>query len=77
MVSLPLRYEAAMVLSAAGDALGYKNGSWEFCHHGKEIHKELKALGGIKAIKVKRNFFLSAYTVYCLSHNTHRIILYI
>ncbi|XP_061181135.1 ADP-ribosylhydrolase ARH1-like isoform X2 [Saccostrea echinata] len=53
MVSLPLRYEAAMVLSAAGDALGYKNGSWEFCHHGKEIIKELNALGGLNAIKVK------------------------
>uniref|UniRef100_A0A8W8M134 ADP-ribosylhydrolase ARH1 n=2 Tax=Magallana gigas TaxID=29159 RepID=A0A8W8M134_MAGGI len=53
MVSLPLRYEAAMVLSGAGDALGYKNGSWEFCHKGKEILKELKSLGGIEALNVK------------------------
>ncbi|XP_065921392.1 uncharacterized protein [Magallana gigas] len=53
MVSLPLRYEAAMVLSGAGDALGYKNGSWEVCHKGKEILKELKSLGGIEALNVK------------------------
>ncbi|XP_062615271.1 ADP-ribosylhydrolase ARH1-like [Saccostrea cucullata] len=53
MVSMRQRYEAAMVLSAAGDALGYKNGSWEFCHHGKEIIKELKALGGLNSILVK------------------------
>uniref|UniRef100_K1R8Q8 ADP-ribosylhydrolase ARH1 n=1 Tax=Magallana gigas TaxID=29159 RepID=K1R8Q8_MAGGI len=53
MASLPLRYEAAMVLSGAGDALGYKNGSWEFCHKGKEILKELKSLGGIEALNVK------------------------
>jgi ADP-ribosylarginine hydrolase len=62
MVSLPLRYEAAMVLSGAGDALGYKNGSWEFCHHGIEIHKELDSLGGIKALKVKRKFLLLVST---------------
>eukprot|EP00105_Crassostrea_gigas_P039197 XP_019923345.1 PREDICTED: uncharacterized protein LOC105329631 isoform X2 [Crassostrea gigas] len=53
MASLPLRYEAAMVLSGAGDALGYKNGSWEFCHNGKDILKELKSLGGIEALNVK------------------------
>ncbi|KAL8561660.1 hypothetical protein ACOMHN_001392 [Nucella lapillus] len=47
------RYEAAMVLSGTGDSLGYKNGSWEFCHSGLEISKELKSLGGLKAIKVK------------------------
>ncbi|KAK3089779.1 hypothetical protein FSP39_006452 [Pinctada imbricata] len=47
------RYVAAMVLSGVGDALGYKNGSWEFCHSGEEIHKELKELGGLDNIKVK------------------------
>ena len=52
LVSLKQRYEAAMVLSGVGDALGYKNGSWEFCHSGEEIHKELKKLGGVDNIKV-------------------------
>lgn len=61
MVSLPLRYEAAMVLSGAGDALGYKNGSWEFCHKGKEILKELKSLGGIEALNVKCKFLTTFY----------------
>jgi ADP-ribosylarginine hydrolase len=51
--SLQERYEAAMVLSGAGDALGYKNGIWEFCHSGEEIHEELEDLGGLNKIKVE------------------------
>lgn len=50
-----------MVLSGAGDALGYKNGSWEFCHNGKEILKELISLGGIKALNVKCKFLTKFY----------------
>ncbi|XP_076459983.1 ADP-ribosylhydrolase ARH1-like isoform X2 [Babylonia areolata] len=53
MASLNERYEAAMVLGGVGDALGYKNGSWEFCHSGKSIHEELMKMGGLKAVKVK------------------------
>ena len=53
MVSVLERYEAAMVLSGTGDSLGYKNGSWEFCHSGTEIFKELMLLGGLKKIKLK------------------------
>jgi hypothetical protein len=56
MTSLQERYVAAMVLAGAGDAIGYKNGSWEFCHFGQEIYKELTALGGLDHIKVKREF---------------------
>ena len=41
-----------MVLSGAGDALGYYNGRWEFCHSGETIHKELKAMGGLEKITV-------------------------
>lgn len=51
------RYEAAMVLSAAGDALGYKNGEWEICRSGRDIQRELRNMGGIQAIHVKRKLF--------------------
>lgn len=54
MASLLERYKAAMVLSGVGDALGYKKGSWEFCHSGEAIHKELKELGGVDNIKVNK-----------------------
>ena len=47
------RYAHAMILSGVGDALGYKNGSWEFCHSGESIFKELQELGGLKKISVK------------------------
>uniref|UniRef100_A0A8C4WYV9 ADP-ribosylhydrolase ARH1 n=2 Tax=Eptatretus burgeri TaxID=7764 RepID=A0A8C4WYV9_EPTBU len=43
-------YMAAMLLSAAGDALGYKNSSWEFCVDGVKIHDELKTLGGLNSL---------------------------
>lgn len=58
-----LYYEAAMVLSAAGDALGYKNGFWKYNNNGKDILKELKSLGGLSALNVKRtkSFLLSIY----------------
>ncbi|WAR18997.1 ADPRH-like protein [Mya arenaria] len=47
-----MMYQACMVLSGAGDALGYKNGDWEFCHHGEEIHWQLQELGGLENIQV-------------------------
>ncbi|XP_028415887.1 protein ADP-ribosylarginine hydrolase-like [Dendronephthya gigantea] len=52
-VDLAERYKAAMVLSGVGDALGYKNGSWEFCHSGAAIHQELQHLGGLEKIDIK------------------------
>ncbi|KAM8933711.1 ADP-ribosylarginine hydrolase [Pelodytes ibericus] len=46
-------YVAAMVLSAAGDAMGYNNGSWEFCSDGQRIHDELTKLGGVENLDVE------------------------
>ncbi|XP_072273377.1 uncharacterized protein [Pyxicephalus adspersus] len=43
-------YVSAMLLSAAGDALGYRNQLWEFCKSGAQIHKELSDLGGLQKI---------------------------
>ncbi|XP_072340111.1 LOW QUALITY PROTEIN: ADP-ribosylhydrolase ARH1-like [Scyliorhinus torazame] len=45
-------YRAAMLLSAAGDALGYRNQRWEYCESGPQIHRELEELGGLGAIDV-------------------------
>ena len=47
-----------MLLGGAGDALGYKNGSWEECRSGEEILRELKSLGGLSKLNVKRNVSL-------------------
>jgi len=53
--SLEKFYEASMVLSGVGDAMGYKNGEWEFNFIGLNIHKELEQLGGIGNLKIKLN----------------------
>ncbi|XP_053327049.1 ADP-ribosylhydrolase ARH1-like [Spea bombifrons] len=45
------RYLSAMLLSAAGDALGYRNQRWEYCPSGPQIHRELQELGGLKSIR--------------------------
>jgi len=46
------RYEAAMVLSAVGDTIAYRNGKWEFEKDGAKIHKELADLGGIEKLSI-------------------------
>ena len=48
-------YVASMVLSGVGDAMGYKNGEWEFNFVGANIHKELEKLGGISKLSIKLN----------------------
>ena len=52
-MSLKDRYIGSMVLSGVGDALGYKNGEWEFCHSGELIHREVQAKGGVGKLHAK------------------------
>ena len=53
-----------MVLAGVGDALGYKNGEWEFCRSGVRIHEELRQLGGLDKIVVDpRKWMISDDTV--------------
>lgn len=59
MALLPLHYEAAMVLSGVEDALGFKSGSWKFYKVGNDILEELKSMGGLSALNVKRNITLN------------------
>lgn len=47
------RYRAAMVLSGVGDAIGYKNGEWEFALRGIDIHEELQKLGGLEKLDIQ------------------------
>lgn len=58
------RFEACMVLGGVGDALGYKNGDWEFCRSGEKIHQEARALGGIEKVVVNvKDWMVSDDTV--------------
>ena len=40
-VTLLVKYQACMVLAGVGDALGYNEGRWEFCHSGETIMEEV------------------------------------
>ena len=55
---LRARFDASMVLAGVGDAIGYKNGEWEFCRSGLKIHQHLEALGGIEKIKVNPKMWM-------------------
>lgn len=43
-----------MVLGGVGDAIGFRNGKWEFLKDGPRIHAQLGELGGISALTVNR-----------------------
>lgn len=62
------RYQASMILAAVGDAMGYKNGEWEFNFLGEVIHKEVEKLGGVDKLKIALpTFRVSDDTVLLLS----------
>ncbi|EGG22365.1 ADP-ribosylarginine hydrolase [Cavenderia fasciculata] len=46
------RYSATMILSAVGDAIGYKNGIWEFERNPNAIYKQYCDIGMVDGIKV-------------------------
>lgn len=56
-------FSASMVASGIGDALGYHNGSWEFCRSGTAIHKELAELGGLSKLKICCMFIQFIYVL--------------
>ncbi|CAF1218637.1 unnamed protein product [Adineta ricciae] len=48
------RYKACLVLSGAGDALGYRSGIWQFNSNGRDIHRELnERFGQIEDIRIE------------------------
>mmetsp|Transcript_15854 Transcript_15854/g.22076 ORF Transcript_15854/g.22076 Transcript_15854/m.22076 type:complete len:425 (-) Transcript_15854:662-1936(-) len=54
--TLKARYQACMVLSAVGDAMGYHGAVWEFCKNGEDIHQDMLRITegqGIKALHLK------------------------
>lgn len=61
------QYQACMLLAAVGDALGYKNGQWEFNRSGLDIHTQMMQLthqkGILKLRLDKKNFRYSDDTV--------------
>lgn len=46
------KFQAAMLLGAVGNSLGYCKGRWESCMSGSKIQKELVELGGLAALKL-------------------------
>lgn len=40
------RFAACLVLASVGDALGYKNGDFEFCKSGTLVHEQFAKLSG-------------------------------
>ncbi|XP_045211936.2 uncharacterized protein LOC123563284 [Mercenaria mercenaria] len=73
MAPLEIRYEAAMVLSAVGDSLGYKNGNWLECTRGPHIYKELTELGGVKSINIKPPEWRLSYCTLLHRHTAHAL----
>ena len=64
--SLLERYQACMILHGVGDAMGYKNGEWEFNFSSEEIHKELEKLGGVESLHIDKSFAMPFF-FFCFS----------
>lgn len=64
--TLQERYEACMLLHAVGDAMGYKNGKWEFTFSGRDIHDQLAILGGVENLNLDPSLSLQRF--YTLTH---------
>ena len=43
-------YRSAMVLAGVGDAMGYKNGNWEFLTSSKIIHEQMMKMTNDKGV---------------------------
>jgi len=42
-----------MILAGVGDAIGFRNGKWEFNYDGQDIHRELEEeIGGLEKLSV-------------------------
>ena len=53
-----------MVLGAVGDAMGFKNGEWEFTYDGAAIHQAVAARGGVAKLNItEKNFIVSDDTI--------------
>ena len=62
--NLESRFQASMVLAGVGDAMGFRNGKWEFCKYGQRIHEDLHEMGGLNNITLNtQNWSLSDDTV--------------
>lgn len=60
-------FRACFILSAVGDAIGYRRGNWEFCKSGRRIHNELLSMTencGVVGLRINtRNWIVSDDTV--------------
>ena len=67
--NLEERFKASLILGGAGDALGYKNGSYEFCRRGDAIIAEVESFpGGLAGVKVDpKNWMISDDTVMAIA----------
>ena len=52
------RFKACLTLGGVGDALGFKNGAYEFCRNGEAIINEVDSLGGLEKITINNKSWM-------------------